>query len=56
MTTLMYTTNLSYLFRRQDGCHGGEWEVDARVGYKICLELVEVDVQTSFESQGSRYG
>jgi len=39
-----------------DGSEGGEREVNTREGYQVGLELVQVDVQGTIESEGSGDG
>lgn len=44
------------LVRRMKGSERRNWEVDTREGYKVSLELVQVDVQRAVETEGRRDG
>ena len=36
---------------RDDRGIGDEWEMDARIGHQISLELIEVDIQCSIKPE-----
>ena len=46
----------AYLLSRDDGSVGDQREVDPGVGHQVGLKLVQIDVESSVKSQGSRDG
>ena len=42
---------MSRLLGREQGSVCGEWEVNTRERYQVCLELIQIDVEGTAESE-----